>query len=116
MGCFQSKQKIAVKTMYNKAWDLLDTDGDFKVSSEELQAVSKNIHEFQIKCCEEDLTLLKNKDPTDYVLSIIGKKQTDLLTRSDFNKFASMLPHTKWHSEIIPILRRKEVERLRSEV
>ena len=115
MGCFQSKRKIKVKTTYNKIWDLLDTDGDFQVSAEELEAVSKQLHDFQIQCCEEDLKILKSKDATEYVLSILGKDKKDRLARSDFNKFASMLPFSKWHSEILPLLRKKEIERLRVE-
>lgn len=115
MGCFQSKQKIKIKSTYNNIWDLLDTDGDFLVAADELQAVSKHLHDFQIQCCEEDLKILKSKDPTEYVLSILGKDNKDLLTRSDFKKFATMLPFSKWHSEILPLLRRKEIERLRVE-
>jgi len=113
MGCFQTK-KNAVK-VYNSVWDLLDSDGDAKVSSQELDTVSKIIHSYQIECCQNSLNQLKLRNPTEYVLTVIGKKEKDLLTRKDFKKIAPLLPHTKWHTEILPVLRDLEIQRLTRE-
>ena len=114
MGCLLSK-KVKVKSIYNSVWDLLDSDGDHNVSSEELSSVSNIIHNYQIQCCEADLAQLKLRNPTEYVLSMIGKKEKDALARKDFCKIAPLLPHTKWHNEILPILRTKEIQRLTDE-
>ena len=114
MGCLLSR-KNKVKNIYNSVWDLLDSDGDHNVSSEELSSVSKIIHQYQIECCEADLAQLKLRDPTEYVLGMIGKQEKDTLARKDFRKVAPLLPHTKWHNEILPILRSMEIQRLTDE-
>ena len=111
MGCLVSK-KQPVKAVYNSVWDLLDSDGDARVSSQELDSVSNIIHSYQVECCENSLNVLKQRNPTEYVLTIIGKKQKDLLVRKDFQKIAPLLPHTKWHNEILPVLRTLEIRRL----
>ncbi len=114
MGCFLSK-KQPVKAVYDSVWDLLDSDGDAKVASQELDSVSNIIHSYQVECCENSLNQLKQRNPTEYVMTIIGKNQKDLLVRNDFKKIAPLLPHTKWHNEIIPVLRTLEIRRLRKE-
>ncbi len=115
MGCIPTKKKVAIKTVYNKIWDLLDTDGDYQVSSSEIQSISKNVHDYHIECARNNLETLKSRNPTEYILSLLDKKENDNLKRSDFNKLASMMPYTKWHSEILPILRKQEIQRLQNE-
>lgn len=115
MGCISTKKKVAIKSVYNKIWDLLDTDGDFQVSSNEIQLVSSKVHQYHVNCAIENLETLKTRNPTEYVLSLLNKKENDNLKRSDFNDLASMMPYTKWHTEILPILRKEEIQRLQNE-
>ena len=44
MGCFQSKAMLEI---HNTAFDLVDSDGDNKLSKKELETIANLIHTYQ---------------------------------------------------------------------
>ena len=48
----------------------------------------------------------------NYLYEVVGKDKKDKLKRSDFNKIAYIIPYSKWKCELLPALRRNEIERL----
>ena len=114
MGCLVSKRKKKVLAVYNRVWDLLDGDGDEIVDRAEVAAIASVVHEYQVKQCAAELERLKARDPVEYVLSVVGKadRADSTLARKDFARLAPYLPFPTWHDEVLPLLRKKEIQRL----
>ena len=114
MGCLASKKKKKVLAVYNRVWDLMDGDGNEKVDREEISAIASILQQYQVQQCTAELERLKARDPTEYVLSIVGKSDqpATTLSRKDFSRLAPYLPFTKWHDEVLPLLRKREIQRL----
>tara|TARA_B100001093_G_scaffold249833_2_gene239260 strand:- start:13803 stop:14153 length:351 start_codon:yes stop_codon:yes gene_type:complete len=108
MGCRMSK----VKKVHNAGFDLLDSDGDNRVSQEEIEIVAQYLHTFQVNRSVEAHNALVNTSSVDYLYDVVDKKKNSKLLRSDFNKIAYIIPYAKWQRELLPILRRKEIQRL----
>ena len=109
MGCGVSK----VKKVHNAGFDLLDSDGDNKVSQKELEIIAKYLHTYQVNRSVEAHNRLANTPSIEYLYEVVGKDKNSKLKRRDFNKIAYIIPYTKWQNELLPALRRKEIERLR---
>ena len=109
MGCGQSK----VKKVHNAGFDLLDSDGDNKVSQKELEIIAQYLHTYQVNRSVEAHNRLANTAPIDYLYEVVDKDKNSILKRKDFNKIAYIIPYGKWQRELLPALRRKEIERLR---
>ena len=114
MGCFVSKKKKKVLAVYNRVWDLMDGDGNEKVDREEISAIASVVQDYQVQQCTAELERLKARDPVEYILSIVGKadQPTTTLSRKDFSRLAQYLPFSKWHDEVLPLLRKREIQRL----
>lgn len=112
MGCFASKKKRQVQTTYRQIWDLLDTDGDSKVGSEELNAISRIVHNHKVEQCKTALELLRQTDPLAYTLSIVGKKKGEALAKKHLKILAAAVPYETWANRVLPLLREKEITRL----
>jgi hypothetical protein len=109
MGCKNSK---TVK-VHNHVFDLIDGDGDNKMSNEELELVSNYLHRYKVNCSAIAHKKLEATPPVTYFYEVVDKKPGSKLVRKDFNKIAYMIPRDKWERELLPILRRHEIERLR---
>ncbi len=108
MGCRMSK----VKKVHNAGFDLLDSDGDNKVSQEEIEIVAQYLHTFQVNRSIEAHNGLVSTNCVDYLYDVVGKKRNSKLLRKDFNKIAYIIPYSKWQRELLPILRKREIQRL----
>lgn len=109
MGCGVSK----VKKVHNAGFDLLDSDGDNKVSQKEMEIIATYLHTYQVNRSIEAHNRLANTSSIDYLYEVVGKEKNSKLKRRDFNKIAYIIPYGKWQQELLPALRMKEIERLR---
>lgn len=109
MGCGNSKQ---VRRIHNSAFDLIDADGDAKVSKEEFDYVADFIHQYHVNKSARDHNTLANTKPEAYLYELLGKSPGSKLKKSDFRKLAFTVPSNVWQVQIIPLLREKEIERL----
>ncbi len=109
MGCFSSKKLAKI---HNVGFDLMDTDGDNKVSKDEIDIVAQYLYQFAVFQSKERHTNLVDTKPIDYLYQVIDKKVGTILKRRDFNRFAYIIPTERWQTELLPALRRNEIARL----
>ena len=112
MGCFQSKKMVKI---HNNAFDLIDSDGDNKLSNKEIDTIAKFIHEYHVKRSLMIHNNLCSTNPNNYVYELIGKSKNSKIKRKDFDKMVKGIPITLWDSTILPALRKKEIQRLVTE-
>ena len=110
MGCGPSKEK----RVHNVGFDLLDSDGDNKVSKEEVELVATYLHRYMINQSALEHNRLSTMKPMDYLYGVIDKRNGSDLRRTDFNRMAFMIPRNKWVGEVLPVLRSAEISRLRN--
>ena len=70
------------RKIYNSVFDLVDSDGDYSVSSNELKNLSKMLLEIHIKREEERLNRLKSYDSNKYIYNVLDLKEGANLIRS----------------------------------
>ena len=112
MGCKSSKKLVQV---HNAGFDLMDADGDHKVSKEEIEMVATYFHRFAVMQSQARHSDLVNTKPIDYLYKVVDKKVGSKLKRRDFNTFAYIIPAERWQTELLPALRRNEISRLQKE-
>tara|TARA_Y100000389_G_scaffold204539_1_gene257822 strand:+ start:20750 stop:21103 length:354 start_codon:yes stop_codon:yes gene_type:complete len=112
MGSGVSKQN---KELHNRAFDLIDIDGNEIIYKNEIQQMSKWFHTYMVNNSARDHNILSKKDPSVFLYEKIEKPYGTPLKRKDFNIIANMISIEKWHTEVIPLLRNKEIERLSKE-
>ena len=113
MGCFSSKKLAKI---HNAGFDLMDADGDHKVSKEEVEMVATYLHRFAVMQSQARHSDLVNTTPIDYLYKVVDKKVGSKLKRRDFNTFAYIIPAERWQTELLPALRRHEISRLQKAV
>ena len=113
MGCFSSKKRTKI---HNAGFDLMDTDGDHKVSKVEIELVATYLHRFAVMQSQARHTDLVSMKPLEYLYQVVDKPVGSKLKRKHFNRFAYMIPIERWQTELLPALRRKEIQRLTQEV
>ena len=113
MGCFPSKK---ITKVHNAGFDLIDSDGDHKVSKEEIAMVATYLHRFAVMQSQARHSTLVNKEPINYLYEVVDKKVGSKLKRRDFNRFAYIIPYERWQTELLPALRRNEITRLQQSV
>ncbi len=113
MGCFSSKKLVKI---HNAGFDLMDADGDHKVSKEEVEMVANYFHRFAIMQSQARHSELVNTSPIDHLYKVVDKKVGSKLKRRDFNLFAYIIPAERWQTELLPALRRNEISRLQKSV
>tara|TARA_B100001063_G_C16777864_1_gene567321 strand:+ start:6434 stop:6775 length:342 start_codon:yes stop_codon:yes gene_type:complete len=113
MGCFSSKKLVKI---HNAGFDLMDADGDHKVSKQEVEMVATYFHRFAVMQSQARHAELVGTAPIDYLYQVIDKKVGSKLKRRDFNKFAYIIPTERWQTELLPALRRNEIQRLSQKV
>lgn len=106
--CCKSKAKIQLT---NEVFDLMDADGDSKVSEDELVIVAKYIHQSAVDAAVVHLEQLKQMDCVAYVHQLAGKKNLKI---KDFAKLQFMVPRQVWLTQVLPELRKKEINRLQT--
>jgi len=102
------------RVMYaqNRAWDLMDRDGDNKVSPKELETIATILHQKRIDDITTSLKIVSSTSSVEYVLQLVNKKPTDKIIRRDFKQIIGNVPFSTWHDEILPALRRQEIQHL----
>ena len=106
MNCFNNKKINVVK---NEIFDLMDTNGDDKLSKEELGIVAKHIWTADIQSAKNYVTQLQVRDPVDHVHLLLNTKKA---TKSHLKNLYGRLSHDKWRDEVLPELQRAELKRL----
>ena len=109
MGCFISKK---MEKIHNIAFDLIDIDGDNKLSNNEIDTIAKFIHEHHVRRSLMIHNNLCNTNPNNYIYELIGKSKDSKIKRKDFDKMVNGIPASLWNSTILPALRKKEIARL----
>jgi hypothetical protein len=104
-SCLQKKSKVT-----DEVWDLMDNNGDNIVNARELSIVAQFFHRAAIEDLENTLVILKATDPVQHVLGIAGRKNK--LRLVDFKRLQYSIPTAVWKLQILPVLRRAEVDRL----
>ena len=110
MNCFGSKKVTVLK---NEIFDLMDTNGDNKLSKEELGIVAKHIWNHDILQAKNYVTKLQVRDPVDHVHLLLNTKNA---TKSHLKSLYGRLPHEKWADEVLPEMQRAELGRLKKVV
>jgi hypothetical protein len=111
MGNCQNKKQIQT---LNAAFDLIDHDGDHKLSQEELTIVSDVVHRYHVLGASNSLERLRAQNPTEYVYTVLGKKPGTRLKRRDFNQIAYTVDISTWRNHILPVLRKAEIQKLQN--
>ena len=108
------KHTIKVKQVQDLSFDLIDDNGDQKISKKESTKIASMIHQQHISQSESALNKLKLQDPNKYLYKIIDKKHGSNLNKSDFKKVACTVPTSVWIQQILPVLRQQEIDRLQN--
>lgn len=111
MGICRSKKMVRV---HNQAFDLIDSDGDHKVTKDELDVIADYIHAYHVEQSAYAHNKLATTKPEEYLFQLLGKSVKSKLKRKDFNVLVAGIPPTLWHTRILPALRSTEIARLRN--
>lgn len=111
MSCFPNCFKSSVKPIQNEVFDLMDANGDETVGTQELQVVAKYILEADIERAEIALASLKVRQPDKYVQQLLN---TTKIKKKHLKILYPKVQHDIWVNNILPELRKKEIDRLNS--
>ena len=113
MNCFKSKikSKTRLEEQQDEIFDLLDKDGDNTLEANEVEYIAKKILEEEITETKARLSMLSSENPVSHLERIV---KTKTITKKELKKVYAMVPHRVWINEILPELRRKEIEKLQS--
>jgi len=106
MNCFGKKDKVS-----QEIFDLMDADGDQKVSAEELRFVAGVVHNHAVLKARAELHSLESSDSIEHLQRVLGKKTLRL---RDIVKIKYMVPTDVWQYQLTAGLKKLEIERLRS--
>ena len=112
MGCTNSKVNSELIQNHNLGFDLLDSDGNHKISPEEIENIASFFHKHMVEVSQNAHNTLESTEPMKYLYNVIGKKENTSLVRKDFNKIAYMIPLEKWKTQLVPLLQNVELARL----
>lgn len=112
MGNKLCGNKKNLKKIHNSAYDLVDSDGDYVISKDELKNLSKLLLEVHVKREEERLNRLRSLDSNKYIYDFLDLKDGSKITKKKFNKLAYSVSPTVWEEIILPELRQAEIKRL----
>ena len=82
MGTCRSKKMVRV---HNQAFDLIDADGDHKVTQQELDVIADYIHAYHVQQSAMAHNKLATTKPEDYLYELLGKSRKSKLRRCHFN-------------------------------
>lgn len=105
MNCFKS----SVKPVQNEIFDLMDMDGDDMVAKDELSVVSRYVLDADIERARVYLEGLKAREPVKHVTGLLG---TQKVYKKHLKVLYPKLHHEVWVEQVLPDLRKKELERL----
>ena len=105
MNCFR-KHKVN-----QEVFDLMDRDGDNRVTDEELRYVAGFVQNHAVLRAQAELRVLKNSDSVEHLQRVLGKK---VLRLRDIAKIKYMVPSDVWQYSVLPGLKTREIERLKS--
>tara|TARA_B100001027_G_C16210721_1_gene305003 strand:+ start:193 stop:519 length:327 start_codon:yes stop_codon:yes gene_type:complete len=105
MSCFKSK----VKPVQNEIFDLMDMNGDNVVGKNEIALVAKFVLQADIERAQIYLESLKVADPVKHIEKYVGKT----VTKAELRHLYPRVDHNIWINQILPQLKRKEIERLK---
>jgi hypothetical protein len=103
-SCFKKNNQVS-----NHVFDLMDIDGDNAVKGDELRIVAGYLHRAAVTTATQHLHLLQATDAVNYVNQLTGKKSLKI---SDFRKLQHHVPASVWQNQVLPELRRSEINRL----
>lgn len=106
MNCFKSK----IKPVQDEIFDLMDMNGDNMVGKQEVQLVAKYVHQADVERARIYLESLKVADPVKHIEKYVGKT----ITKAELKHLYPRVQHDIWVNQILPELKKKEIERLRA--
>jgi len=115
MGNKLCGSKKNLKKIHNSAYDLVDSDGDYIISKNELKNLSKLLLEIHIKREQERLSRLTSLESNKYIYDFLDLKEGSNITKKKFSKLAYSVSPTVWEEVILPELRQAEIKRLINE-
>lgn len=86
----------------------MDIDGDNSVGPKEVELVAKFVLEADIERAQIYLDSLKAEDPVKHMQKLVGKN----VTKAELKKLYPRVKHEIWVNQILPALKRKEIDRL----
>ena len=105
MNCFKS----SVKPVQNEIFDLMDMDGDNIITKDELSVVSRYVLDADMERARVYLEGLRAREPVKYVIGLLG---TQKVYKRHLKVLYPKLHHDVWVEQVLPALRKKELERL----
>ena len=106
MSCFKSK----VKPVQDEIFDLMDMNGDNIVGKNEVELVATFVLQADIERARIYLESLKVSDPVKHIEKYVGKT----VTKAELKHLYPRINHEIWVNQILPQLKKKEIERLRN--
>lgn len=110
MNCFRNKK---VNVVQNQVFDLMDADGDAKLSTKELAIVAKHMLAHDIQQAKEYVVRLQHRNPIQHLQQLIKTKTP---TKKHLKMVYGRMPHSTWQDIILPELQRAECQRLNNVV
>ncbi len=105
MGCLKSK----VKPVQDEIFDLMDMNGDNVVGKNEVALVAKYVLNADIERARIYLQSLQVADPVKHIEKYVGKQ----VTKAELKSLYPRVKHEIWVNQILPELKKKEIDRLR---
>ena len=113
-GGISKKINKETKEIHNKGFDLIDNNGDQLLHKNEIELIAEWFHKFMIIMSQKNHDCLKKKDPQRFLYETLNTMYGKPIQRKQFNKLALMIPNHKWQTELLPLLRTREIERLKN--
>ena len=108
MGLCGSKKIAAI---HNIAFDLVDADGDNRVTKKELDVIADYIHTYHITQSATMHNKLVNTNSEEFLFQLLGKSSKSKLKKKDFKKLIVGIPQYYGILRYFS-LRSNEIERL----
>ncbi len=108
MNCFKSK----IKPVQDEIFDLMDMNGDNVVGKNEVALVAKYVLEADIERAQIYLQSLQTSDPVKHIEKYVGKT----VTKTELKQLYPRVGHEIWLNQILPELKRKEIQRLKESI
>ena len=108
MNCFKSK----IKPVQDEIFDLMDMNGDNVVGAQEVALVAQYVLQADIDRAQIYLDSLQVADPVKHIKKYVGKT----VTKTELKQLYPRVKHEIWVNQILPELKKKEIQRLKQSI
>lgn len=106
MNCFKSK----IKPVQDEIFDLMDMNGDNVVGKKEVELVAQYVLQADIERARIYLQSLETSNAVKHIEKYVGTT----VTKTELKQLYPRVKHEIWVNQILPELKKKEIERLRA--